>query len=583
MNARRGVAGIAGAAVVTAAVAGGALLLTGDGGTPDDTRGIVAAADTTAPTTAPSASGNPPIEWLELDLPILGLVDAVLSVDGEFVAFERTDHGFDVWRSADGVSWERQPPAAPLPDDVWLHGFQWTGDRFAAVGQRFDPSGQGTGEALVATSRDGSSWELSVLEFPPRGFDDPHLREAPYVGHFAAGPDGALVVGHVEVDLDIEALLEPHAPIDRSGHSISYGSDGDPASARVEVTDLAGEVVFTATLAELGVPPETMALLQSGPTIEPVAWHTVDYATWERVEIPFGRDTFLEQLASTPDGIVAFVGGIGGQTVWTSPDGRTWIEGTSPLDDSAYLTSIRQTERGLIAVGGSVDVPRLWLSTDGVSWTQLPGGDAFAGPAGHAVTILDVAAAGAGFLVTGDSFEQPAMPDIAPVTVEHDGKRITFTQTATEATITVTDLASGEVLLTGVEQTGEPATEPPAHIRSEPDRLVLVDPATGGEIVAIPHEKLTSAFDEAFADPGFVDRDLGRPDALVWYSADGTAWDRWLATDLFGFAGFPTAAAVGDDHVLLFVEKFAAEPATDGVEGYRAGTHHLFLGTFPEG
>lgn len=163
--------------------------------------------------------------------------------------------------------------------------------------------------------------------------------------------------------------------------------------------------------------------------------------------------------------------------------------------------------------------------------------------------------------------------------VEHDGKRITFTQTAVEATITVVDLESGDVLLTGVEPTTEPATEPPPHIRSEPDRPVLVDPDTGDEVVAIPHEKLTNAFDEAFAEPGFADPDVGRPDPLLWYSGDGVTWDRWLVTDLFGLSGFHTAAAVGDDRIVVFLEEIADEPV-----GARdpAATRHLFLGTLPE-
>ncbi len=565
--------GLAAAAAVLVSVGGATLLLRGDQPTGDGTRATIAERATTTTTAGVAPAAGTSIAWERVALPDAAHLEAILAVADGFVAFGNSDQGLRGWASADGLSWEAIEVTGDLPPQAWLRDFAWTGDRIVAHGEGF-------GERpiqFVAWSPDGRTWASAELEFPAPRYDDPFITEFPQLERLAAGPTGAVAFGVVHADLNIDSLIAPHLPDDLDGIGMGVGVGG-PGGGEVEVTDRDGNVIFQSTLADLGVPPETLAVFDGRPPTSHVAWWSPDLTTWERIDDAFGEDVYLQVVAAVESRFVVLGDGPDGQWAWASADGETWERTGTSLDRAGHLTRVVAAPGGLIAAGAGPAGPGMWRSADGITWTEISTGPAFADPDGTEFGFTNVAVGGAGYLALGEGYPEYPVPDVPPVTVEHDGKAITFTQAADSATTSVSDLATGEELITVVFRYDDPA--PPAAIVEGPDTLTIVDPETGETIVAVPQQLVTAAFAAAFdeidapPEPEFV-----TPLMALWYSADGADWTRWTFEEALGTDGYPLAAAVGDDRLVLAIRPHpgvGAEPTEEQLGAPQPA--HIFVG-----
>jgi sucrose-6-phosphate hydrolase SacC (GH32 family) len=132
--------------------------------------------------------------------------------------------------------------------------------------------------------------------------------------------------------------------------------------------------------------------------------HSIDGATWQRLDLPADELPIVRDVASYPGGLVivgrdgqadgdaspahpAIVPGIGRAAAWTSSDGVSWTEATVQADrvQGGTLTQFLVGSDGLFGVGintasdyyPSTDyetgaVVTAWLSTDATSW-QITG------------------------------------------------------------------------------------------------------------------------------------------------------------------------------------------------------------------
>lgn len=293
---------------------------------------------------------------------VIATADGFLAV-GASTSGARPGDGLDaaVWRSADGVEWERvDAPAFGGPGDQRLLGVAAVDGRFVAVGA--DRSG-----AAVWTSGDGVSWALATVD--PTVFDGPGDQVATAV---AAGPDDSVVV-------------------------VGDGGDGQAGVWRSQGVSAAWQRVApsstvgaTELLTDVGVVGPLLVAVGAGDA-GAVAWTSLDGVAWERSVLGAGR---AEAVVAVGGGAVAVgsVGASGGQDVggqdaaaWRSDDGRSWEP--VPIDDGDLAAADQQlldvaatttAEGGQLLAGvgwtgfGPGDDGAAWASEDGAEWFRTP-------------------------------------------------------------------------------------------------------------------------------------------------------------------------------------------------------------------
>lgn len=270
-----------------------------------------------------------------------------------------------VWRSSDGISWER------VPDDGAALG--GPGDQ-EMLGIVEDP---GSGGALVAVGRDGTSAAVWVRFPGDAGWGRVPADEGTFGGageqvarSVAAGPDGSLVAVGVDRGSGDAAVWRS-----TQGRDWERVLPGD---------DLGGDGVQEMT-AVTTVGPVLVAVGTSGG--EAVAWTSLDGLGWARTELGPGR---ADGVAPVEGGVVAVgsVAGAGGEldaTAWRSADGRSWVpvtidDGTLGDADQQLLgvlaTTTADDDQLVAGVGwtnfGPGDDGAAWASLDGESWTRTP-------------------------------------------------------------------------------------------------------------------------------------------------------------------------------------------------------------------
>jgi hypothetical protein len=168
---------------------------------------------------------------------------------------------------------------------------------------------------------------------------------------------------------------EPDMPIPRQGR-VWLSTDG-VSWDQVANAETFRDAVLEAVLVTIDGTFVVLGWLDpvSGPTIQHVAWESVDGRQWERVDLGLPGDLHPTQrtVAQGPAGFVI----AWGHEVWHSPDGRNWSlvrEFPSVEDaDSRDIQQVRGGPEGFVATGGRGD-GRIYImaSGDGIEWFDAP-------------------------------------------------------------------------------------------------------------------------------------------------------------------------------------------------------------------
>ena len=314
-----------------------------------------------------------------------------------------------VWRSTDGIEWERVADTAAA-----LGG---PGDqRILAVVE--DP---GSGGALVAVGSDGESAAVWV-GFPGdagwgRVPDDESIFGGPgeQVAHsVVAGPDGSLVaVGADSGSGDGDAAV--------------WRSIGGRLWERVGLglgSDLGG-VGTQEMIAVTVVGPLLVAVGSSGE--EAAVWTSLDGLSWDRSDLGPGQARAVAEVEGGAVAVGSLTDGSGelDASAWRSTDGRTWSavaidDGPLGRADQALLdvivTAPTDGEPIVAAVGytnlGPGDDGAAWASQDGSTWVRTPHDeDVYGGD--RAQRMVALAQLGDVVVAVGWSGSTPATRDAA--------------------------------------------------------------------------------------------------------------------------------------------------------------------------
>ncbi|MGI8810386.1 MAG: hypothetical protein ACR2KK_21555 [Acidimicrobiales bacterium] len=346
-----------------------------------------------------------------------------------------------VWRSADGISWQRQPAS---PDMGQLGGESTAGISVAAVAGRGPVVAVGgAGSLRVWTSPDGRRWTWAQPPVEQRGSDLGALVATDGRGVVVGGGNGGLwfrPFGADWIDVDGDQTVFPIPSrsstirsIVRAGErfvalgSVSGGDDGGPAIwTSPDGTSWTRSKPFSSGTVEqvIGFGNDLVAVGtarasdQDGGTA--AIWISSDGgATWEPVGVGnpafrVHRTTQIFGATAGGPGLVAVGLTYDGTQIdaaaWFSADGRTWRRAPGPpawsgagdqlLGVACALPGGGVVALGTVTVAGEQDV-WAWVSSDGVTWERAGGEGAsiLAGPGGQYPS--GCATTGTGVLVTG--------------------------------------------------------------------------------------------------------------------------------------------------------------------------------------
>lgn len=630
---------------------------------------------TTAPATAAAAvAAGPTLNWTQAEGPEVGdgYVPVIVEVDDGFLAIAETwDEDADdpaptqqAWHSTDGTAWTAVQLTGLEGAQVFYHSIVRGGPGFVAVGMEYEepagPYGPETGEFLAFTSADGLTWERHTLPQPDLTAPDPLVTWYPNIESVAVSDAGIVAAGtaHAEpmfeqiaadyLGTSLDEAMEQICGIGMSEDTLEVfscpeGSEDGPYEE---------ELLFSATFAELGISDETVSMMNE-MSEQALVWFSPDGSSWELIDDPFGAPAFINSVAATTNGFYAVAHGPMRPALWYSADGRNWeATGTTPEDgdidrifaDDGVLYAMGRSRQG----GDSA----VWSSTDGETWTAIDLAGLFAGEEGqHSIWELKVG--GLGLIGQAESYVDPYV-DAEPVVFEAggleitmwlgEGERVRIVDPATGdvlleegpweyrepepfelerdgyrlnmdlrySTATLTDLATGEVVLEIKEPTGfgepeglrdedgnfvfyDPQTDEvyltlswdeideilglsPPYQRWDDDGIRYIDPETRAEIVTVPMEQFEAVMDEGYrASEGAYQE----PNTALVFSPDGNAWSRQPVAEAFGEAGWIETMAVGDDAVfVVFRPHGEGFPTTEAeAELYEQPQAQFWLGT----
>jgi hypothetical protein len=287
-------------------------------------------------------------------------------------------------------------------------------------------------------------------------------------------------------------------------------------------------------------------------------WHSTDGRTWTLVtgqsELGGEGDQQINGISPLKGGGFIVVGsdtssGSQDAAVWLSPDGNTWSKVSSselggPGRQSMNRVSGTDTGVGLLAVGSTTNSSdgtqdgAIWRSTDGGhSWALEPVGD-LGGPGDQDVKRVTVLKSGitTGFVAVGTSV----------LNGDSDAAAWTSTDGTTWARVPdpnnvlggpgnqgMTDVQTfGTTLVAGGFVTGKDGTEDAAIWTSTngTDWTLAQSPSLGGagdqEINRVLTTKPVPGSDVPAIVAGGSSTVNGDEDAAIWYSTDGTTWNR---------------------------------------------------------
>jgi hypothetical protein len=291
-------------------------------------------------------------------------------------------------------------------------------------------------------------------------------------------------------------------------------------------------------------------------------WHSTDGRTWTLVtgqsELGGEGDQQINGISPLKSAGFIVVGsdtssGSQDAAVWLSPDGNTWTKVSSdalggPGRQSMNRVSGTDTGVGLLAVGSTTNSSdgtqdgAIWNSTDGGhSWTLEPVGD-LGGPGDQDIKRVTVLKSGitTGFVAVGTS------------TLNGDSDAAAWTSTDGHTWTRVpdpnnvlggpgnqgmTDVQTfGTTLIAGGFVSGKDGTEDAAIWTSTngTDWTLVQSPSLGGagdqEINRVLTTKPVEGSDVPAIVAGGSSTVNGDEDAAIWYSTDGTTWNREQST-----------------------------------------------------
>ena len=287
---------------------------------------------------------------------------------------------------------------------------------------------------------------------------------------------------------------------------------------------------------------------------------------WERglIELPAGHPGSVVSLAVSPKGLLAVVGDqyLDETQLAVSTDGRTWMivpDGQHPslitTRDFGYPTVVG-TDRGFLLL----QLQEVWTSENGYDWRRVAGPDtdpdlgikhlraATAGGPG----LVAVGGDNAWYSVDGSDWSLAAVPALpAGILARPDSER---SVEWTGVTAAGDDLVAGGI-----------ASVPRAD---NPDKQLVMpllwtshDGRTWASVALPEMDQITAV---TGGPVGFIATGRAGPDAAVWFSADGDAWER-VADGAF------TAGGISDPGRVLVLESAAATGAgfvVVGGDGY---------------
>ncbi len=335
----------------------------------------------------------------------------VAAGDGRFVAVGAVSGDAGIWSSASGEDWKAGGPAQLLGGprrqalaDV-AHGRRgW----LAAGSTMTDASST---EPLLLTSSDGQSWRRVPVLGPlaPAGDHDflaPHAVAAGPSGYVIAGEDRgpAATVPVLWFSTDLKRYSRAaKLPAGGTGvrlHDVSATSSGYVAVGGTGTAERETGVVWVSadgvnwTARKPVLPPGATSaglrhvVLYGGYVVAAGTARTEDGtkafgavsddngASWEFSWFPADRASAVQDLAATPEGVVAVgwhgVPGAGDSAAWTSEDGLKWqrhtpSQGGLDGDGAQWLGAVAVSGGQVVALGRSTtysaDHLTLWRST----------------------------------------------------------------------------------------------------------------------------------------------------------------------------------------------------------------------------
>lgn len=246
-----------------------------------------------------------------------------------------------LWRSTDGVNWDRIDGDLPSLVTVGPEGF---------VGVRLDPGPDGGLESTFVSSSDGASWEEISDRLPTE------------IRDIAVRSDGTIVgVASVEAppwsdgsaDWNVVSYMRtPEGEWLTADPALEHAQFYSLAAARGQfyATGYRSEQVGTGSFSRV----EGTALLWSAPLA--FGWTPVDWT---------GDTPELQRIFDMGAGLVAI-----GDHIWISTDEATWkrVPDQASLEGVEWMADMIQVYNGLLAVGSVWDgptshaVPVAWVS-----------------------------------------------------------------------------------------------------------------------------------------------------------------------------------------------------------------------------
>ncbi len=506
----------AGFVLLAATVAGGAALLRGD---PEPTRGgpvtdVALVDDGTVSIAGTDVSlDDLAFTWSQAQFGTGNIdISSIAWSDGDFIASGRTYNQFGdramTWTSPDGLVWTGNAING-IPRDAYVSALRVGDDAYYAAGLVYN---QGPPQPFLWSSTDLTEWTGIALEVPPIELDDVAFQFDSYVDISAVASFGTNVVvgGGQHIEFNPEFLFRDKIPVS-GDHGFGW-STGGPGGGSVEVYGRNGEIVFSSTFEDLGVPVEVIRLIE-GPQL--LLWSSRDGSTFTSSRIP--ELSWINSIAAGPTGFVVAGGTTTGTTsVFQSADAVTWTK--VEIAAGGNLHQIAGTANGFVALESLGVGSRMWVSPDGVEWTNL-GAAPF--------NAWQIGAGPLGYVVVGTSTD--GLPDPVAVAEEVDGYEVTV---AFPESVTVRDLEGNLVAEYGFHEI--------QHVDAVGSVVMKGD--TDEVLVRIPErliEESASAFD------GFGDASQQG----IWYSPFGREWVRIDGAALGNFS--PNMIAVGASSVLV--------------------------------
>lgn len=405
--------------------------------------------------------------------------------------------------SPDGVEWSDVDAEFPMGSGYWNY-VQSTGDRLVLVMESNAVSAgpeavDGPSLIEVYSSTDLVDWDVQqvpVQEAPTELGPGESFR--PYVSGLAVTDAGFLVSTMNSTDLDVVELLEP-ALRDRirassGGVGVGYGDDGVQIELypMPEPSELDEPAVTSDVPSPASEPSETLSftweeLGLDGPpdhNEQSVYW----VSTWDgeptRIDVPSAS-----WVVSVGDEYVEI-----GPVARRSVDGVEWVPIDLPLE--GYLDAVIETDDGVaIRMSDTQGIPRMFVGElASGEWTELEQGDLPANVYTEAFGsgAFVVAAHGGDVTATDPTLDSIGSRQSAEVDGYRYELEVVHTSDEYSVTYTLTDIATGEVVVTESADGLSGEEDPFLYVEDGfGDGLTLLDPETGEPLVTIPYEAMT--------------------------------------------------------------------------------------------